>query len=257
MDFAEVNGVTVLRFPNLARFADIRHAVFTRRGGFSKGAYRSLNIAFGVGDDDTDVKRNRRLMSRCLADGDLSFMHQVHGTDVLTMDQSEDCNAVLPQTEGNVGDAMVCNIRGRSIVVQVADCQAVLLFDPIKRVVANVHSGWRGSINNIIGLTVARMQQSFGSRPCDLVAGIGPSLGPCCAEFINYTDEIPETLWAYKTDVNYFNFWAISHDQLSDAGVPADNIHVSGLCTRCNPELFFSYRGQRRTGRFAAVIGLK
>jgi len=257
MQVAKVNGVTLMHFPNLAQFDGIRHAVFTRCGGVSKGAYRSLNIAYGIGDHDNDVKRNRDLMSGCLDGGALSFMRQVHGRDIVTLKRKSDRRRTPPQAERPVADAMVSNVAGTTLVVQVADCQAVMLFDPKKRVVANVHSGWRGSVQNIVGHTVARMQQSYGSQPVDMVAGIGPSLGPCCAEFVNYKEEIPRAFWGYKTQNDHFDFWKISCDQLSQAGVPEDQVHVSGLCTRCNPDLFFSYRGQRTTGRFAAVIGLK
>jgi polyphenol oxidase len=142
-------------------------------------------------------------------------------------------------------------------VILVADCQPVLMVDPVNGVVANVHSGWRGSIQNIIGETVRRMAADFRSRAQDLVCGIGPSLGPCCAEFIHYEDELPEPFWRYRHSANHFDFWQASRDQLTDAGVRNENIHLPGLCTRCNPHLFFSYRGERHTGRFAAVVGLE
>ncbi|MBT8350952.1 MAG: laccase domain-containing protein, partial [Deltaproteobacteria bacterium] len=82
-------------------------------------------------------------------------------------------------------------------------------------------------------------------------------LGPCCAEFVNYQNEIPEKLWTYKNDSNYFDFWALSSKQLCDAGVLKENIYSSEICTRCNTDLFYSFRGEGITGRFAAVIGLK
>jgi hypothetical protein len=89
------------------------------------------------------------------------------------------------------------------------------------------------------------------------LAGIGPSLGPCCAEFVNYRQEIPSGLWAYRRDTVYFDFWAMTRDQLNAAGVCEDHIETSRLCTRCNSDRFFSYRGEKRTGRFPAVIGLR
>jgi hypothetical protein len=124
-------------------------------------------------------------------------------------------------------------------------------------VVANIHSGWRGSIGNIIGCTLQKMTAAFGTSAGDLVAGIGPSLGPCCAEFVHYRKEIPRSLWSYKNTDHHFNFWAISHDQLCEAGVSTEHIFASKLCTRCHTDRFFSYRGEGTTGRFAAVIGLR
>jgi copper oxidase (laccase) domain-containing protein len=124
-------------------------------------------------------------------------------------------------------------------------------------VVAAIHSGWRGSVANIIGRTVAAMVETYGARPERMVAGIGPSLGPCCAEFIHYRQEMPEPLWRYKDDGCHFDFWRLSRDQLRAAGVADRRIETCGLCTRCRTDLFYSYRGEKTTGRFAAVIGLR
>ncbi|MDY0223311.1 MAG: polyphenol oxidase family protein, partial [Desulfobacterium sp.] len=144
-----------------------------------------------------------------------------------------------------------------ALVIQVADCQPVLLLDPVKKVVANIHSGWRGSIQNIIGRSVDAMVDNFGSDPQTILAGIGPSLGPCCSEFVNYTREIPEHLWIYKDEKEHFNFWRISADQLTERGLKPENITLAGICTRCAADTFFSYRDNNTTGRFAAVIKLE
>ena len=91
----------------------------------------------------------------------------------------------------------------------------------------------------------------------NILAGIGPSLGPCCGEFVNYRKELPEGFWKYGDDANRFDFWAVSRDQLTASGVREKNIHLSRLCTKCRTDLFFSYRGEGTTGRFMAVIGLE
>jgi len=154
-------------------------------------------------------------------------------------------------------DAIVTDIPGKFLVIQVADCQSVLIYDPVQEVVANVHSGWRGSINNIIGCTLKVMEKNFGCRSHDIVAGIGPSLGPCCAEFVNYKQEIPEAFWKYKNDAHHFDFWSISRDQLCEAGVLFENVDLSRMCTKCDSNRFFSFRKEGTTGRFATLIGLK
>ena len=159
---------------------------------------------------------------------------------------------VLPEA-----DVLVTDRTGKFLVVQVADCQAILMYDPVRRVVANAHCGWRGSVADVAGRTVAALHAGFGCRPQDLLVGVGPSLGPCCAEFVNYREEIPSGLWGYRRDTVYFDFWAMTRDQLIAAGVRAEHIETSRLCTRCNTDRFFSYRGEKRTGRFPAVIGLK
>jgi hypothetical protein len=141
------------------------------------------------------------------------------------------------------------------LLVQQADCQAVLLHDPVRKVVANVHSGWRGSVLNIIGKSVRQMINDFGTAPPDIQAAISPSLGPCCAEFVNQATELPEDFMSYQVRPNYFDFWAISHDQLKAAGVPSQHIHLAATCTVCNHE-YFSFRREGITGRSASVIGL-
>lgn len=248
MILKEKNGLSFFQFPNLAECSGIRHGIFTRSGGCSKGPFQSLNVSFGIGDEEEAIHRNRLLISKCMDDRKLVFINQVHGTEVLEIRHSE--------FEMRNADAMITDVRDIIPVIQVGDCQAVLLCDPEKHVVANVHSGWRGSISNIIGHTVSAMRTGMGCNPRHMLAGIGPSLGPCCAEFINYKREIPEKFWKYKDESNHFDFWKISTDQLCEAGVPMENICSGGLCSKCSTDLFFSYRGERITGRFAAIIGL-
>lgn len=254
----KTNGIPIYQFPNLTVFKDIEHGIFTRHGGCSAGAFQSLNVSYNIGDDAPNVHKNRALVAECMREGDLVSVNQVHGTDVFVVgrvgtpagDAGEPNN---PPT----ADALITSVPGKALLIQVADCQPVLIYDPVKKVIANVHSGWRGSISNIIGRTVAVMGETFGCSPSDMVAGIGPSLGPCCAEFIHYRTEIPARFWKYKNASNFFDFWAISRDQLRDAGLPDKNIAVSGFCTRCNTDRFFSYRREHITGRFAGVIVLK
>ncbi|MFW6373334.1 MAG: peptidoglycan editing factor PgeF [Thermodesulfobacteriota bacterium] len=251
----EQNGVPFLQFPHLARFSALRHGVFTRRGGCSDPPFHSLNVGRETGDAEDRVRRNRARIAECMGGTEPVYLHQVHGTRVVSLPRKgEGRNSNGPNLKG---DALVTDMPGRNLAIQVADCQAVLLYGADRKVVADVHSGWRGSIHNILGETVREMARRFDCAPAHIHAGIGPSLGPCCAEFIHYQREIPSRFWGYKDDRDHFDFWAVSRDQLRKAGVPAENILNSGLCTRCRTDLFFSYRGEAATGRFAAVIGLR
>jgi copper oxidase (laccase) domain-containing protein len=132
-----------------------------------------------------------------------------------------------------------------------------MLYDPEHRVAANVHCGWRGQVQNILAEAVRRLQTEFGSRPAVLRAGIGPGLGPCCAEFRHYGQEFPRHFWRYQVRPYYFNLWDISRDQLRAAGLQPEHIDISGLCTKCRESEFFSYRRERLSGRQGAIIGLK
>ncbi len=243
------NGLRFHRFDHLARCAGLRHGVFTRQGGTSAPPFDSLNVTSGLGDDPASVRQNRQRILKTIGGSDLVLMHQVHGDRMHIV--GRDTTTDLP-----VADALISAVPGPLLVVQVADCQPVLLYDHQCHVVAAVHSGWRGSVANILGRTVATMVSEFGCRPEDILAGIGPSLGPCCAEFRQYRTEIPESFWPYKDHRNHFDFWLISVDQLCLAGLQTENIEVAGTCTRCHSDRYFSYRAEKITGRFAVVIGL-
>lgn len=251
----EKDHMPVLQFAHLSRDRRIAHGVFTRHGGFSRGAFQSLNTSYGVGDRTERVERNRRKLHQVLDTRALAFARQVHGTGVRVV--TADNRAAFCHHPPPTADALVTATKGVFLGIQVADCQPIFLWDPVRAVVANVHSGWRGSIQNIVGRTVAVMQARFDCRPADMVAAVGPSLGPCCSEFVHYRQEIPQRFWGYKDSADRFDFWAITRDQLQAAGLDPGNVVGSNLCTRCNTDRFFSYRGEGKTGRFAAVLGLR
>jgi len=244
-------GIPCFQFPHFFGLPGLRHGIFTRKGGVSHGPFESLNIGLGIGDTPEHVKQNRRLIAQCMSADSLIFSKQVHGASVLKIG-----NDHTPATS-LVGDAMITASPGKFLAIQVADCQPVLLFDPVRRVIAAVHSGWRGSVQNVIGCTISAMVDVFGCHPQNILAGIGPSLGPCCGEFVHYRKELPDHFWMFKDDADRFDFWAISREQLKAHGVPDKNIHTSRLCTKCRTDLFFSYRGEKTTGRFTAVVGME
>ena len=258
------SSITPLRFDHLSAAPGIVHGVFSRTGGVSEGAFSGLNLGLGCGDDAGRVAENRRLMLASLGLQRSVFLKQVHGTRIQVLKQGDDIeDAVWNPSTGMTpapleGDGVVTDILGLGLVIQVADCQAVVLYDPVRGVVGNVHSGWRSSIADILGKCVAVMTDRFGCRPEHILAGISPSLGPCCAEFVNYKEEIPEPLWLYKAGAQpYFDFWQMSRDQLTARGVKPENVQQMALCTVCHTDRFFSYRGEKTTGRFGSVIALK
>ncbi|MCP4119253.1 MAG: peptidoglycan editing factor PgeF [Desulfobacteraceae bacterium] len=246
-------GTRHLEFNHIKGVGFITHGIFSRAGGFSKAPFDGLNVGLSTGDSREAVLKNRELVSRTLGGGAPVYLNQVHSDTVLVLKKDKTGN--IPAMAGdNVADAVVTDIPDLALVIQVADCQAVILADPVKRVVANIHSGWKGSVGNIIARTIDAMEENFGSAPGDILAGIGPSLGPCCAEFVNYRTEIPEHLWYIKDGNDHFDFWRLSHDQLEKRGVKPGNIVRAGICTKCSPGAYFSYRHEKVTGRFASVI---
>ena len=226
-------------------------ATFSRHGGASEAPYHARNVGLHVGDDQALVLRNRALIKEELGLARLVSAQQVHGDSILNVDW-------LPDADEEHGghDALMTNIPGLGLMIQQADCQAVMLYDPEHRAVANIHSGWRGSVANIIAKPVAAMTTAYGTRPARLFAAISPSLGPCCGEFIRYRTELPLPFHAYQVRPNHFDFWAISRDQLRDSGVQIEQIEIAGRCTVCDGD-YFSYRRDKVTGRFASVIGMR
>lgn len=240
-----------LIFPNLFPSELIFHGVFNRHGGISPAPLDSLNASYGVDDDPQQVQENRRRIKEHLGADVLISGQQVHDSNIYVA-------VKIPQTDEELPgfDAFVTNIPGIGLMIQQADCQAVMLFDPDKKIVANIHCGWRGSVANIIDKTISLMKNRFSCNPTDLLAAISPSLGSCCAEFVNYRNELPAHFHGFQVKPNYFDFQAISRQQLCAAGLKKDNISTASICTVCDTD-WFSYRREGTTGRFCSVIGIK
>ena len=244
----------LFQFAALTRIPGLVHTVMGRNGGASAAPFNGSNVSIGVGDAPEAVTANRKRL-RQMTGGIHIYTRQNHGTTIRAI-RRDVLSAKTPiQTAPQEADALITDVPGVRLLIQTADCQAVMLVDPEARVAANVHCGWRGNVADIVGRTVACMVAEFDCRPERMVAAIGPSLGPCCAEFVNYEQEIPRSLWPFRVGRHHFDLWAISRHQLHRTGIARENIHAAGICTRCNPHLFFSYRKARQTGRFAALIG--
>jgi YfiH family protein len=253
VNWGRMKRVQCLQFPRLMSHDRLVHAVFTRKGGVSEAPYDTLNVSFDTDDRPEFVSKNLQIIRDAIGAKDLVFMNQVHGKELLVLRQHD----FVGFREPIGADAMITDIPQLGLMVKQADCQGVLLFDPTKGVVANVHCGWRGNVVNILESVVDRMASDFGCLPADLAAAIGPSLGPCCSEFVDYEEIFPEAFRRFMTRKAYFDLWEISRHQLLEAGLKNEHIEVAGICTRCRSEIFYSYRGEGETGRFATVIMLK
>ncbi len=241
------------RYQKLSLNQQLIHAVFTRHGGVSNPPFDSLNVSYSVGDRPQDVSINIGKIKEVIKASHLIFMKQTHGDNVLVIREGH----FNTPSESPSADAMITNIPRIALMVKQADCQGVIIFDPKRGVIANIHCGWRGNVHNILGSVLARMKEVFGCEASDLLAAIGPSLGPCCAEFANHKKIFPGVFDRFMVREDYFDLWAISRWQLMDAGLKAENIEVAGICTRCNTDLFYSYRGERKTGRFGTIAMLR
>jgi YfiH family protein len=243
-------------FENLTKVPDLVHGVFTRHGGVSRQPYATLNTAWNDGDAPEAVRENLLRVKSAVGVERLVASKQTHGDAIHVVNEESLALATArhPVLFTPPGDALVTSLRGVGLLIKIADCQAIFLVDPVQRVIANVHCGWRGSVQNIPGKVVALLGDRFGTKPEDLLAGISPSLGPCCAEFKNYPRELPALFWPFQTKPQYFDFWAISRRQLMEAGLRPERIEIANRCTVCESGDFFSYRGEKTTGRNAAVL---
>jgi YfiH family protein len=191
-------------------------------------------------------------------------MRQVHGCDVFAVATPGAGPSDLPPQV----DALVTDRSDVALAVQVADCLPLLLADPRTGVVAATHAGWRGTADNVAGATVARLVREYGARPADLIAAIGPSIGPSCFQvgpdvrdvFLQARPtgaSLNPAAWFVPDDGDRLrlDIWQANHDQLVAAGLRAEHVHIAGLCTVTHVEHFFSYRReQQSTGRMLGVI---
>lgn len=230
------------------------HVILNRENGVSPAPFRSRNISYGVGDNIDNVSKNRQKIKKMLGLNFLASAQQIHGERVYTV------GSLSEDMEIDGYDALITQEQGIGLLIQQADCQAILLHDPVQKAIGAIHCGWRGSVLNIIGTTIQRLQEEFGTEPDAVRAVISPSLGPCCAEFIHYQNELPPHFQRFQTQPAHFDFQAISREQLIGAGIAEANIEIMKICTVCDKS-FFSHRratkkGQKKTGRQGSVICL-
>jgi polyphenol oxidase len=242
----------LLRFSQLSDLPRVMHGISTRAGGVSEGPCESLNVSYSVGDAAGNVEENlRRLAAAVGTDRERLFAaYQVHGRAVIVADAD---TAERPK-----GDVLATGSTHRVLMLRYADCTPVLLADIRGRAVAAVHAGWRGSALRAAAAAVEALQEAFGCHPSDLVAGIGPAIGPCCYTVgADVEEAFADRPWLFCE--GKLDLWSANREALVDAGVPVSHIEISGICTQCESERFFSHRanGGQPAGRFAGVIGLR
>ena len=238
-----------------------RHAIFTRHGGLSPEPWSSLNVGGTVGDDLARVRANRNLSLKALECSPESVFDvwQVHSADVVH------ATAPRPDSESvQRADIILTDKPDVTLYMRFADCVPILVHDPRKGVVGVAHAGWMGTLHNVATMTVNAMKDQYGSNPADIVAGIGPSIGPdhyeVGADVIlqvmqRFGDESELVLKSHNGKI-HFDLWKTNRMLLERAGV--EKIEVAEVCTACNTDDWFSHRAEKgRTGRFGALITLQ
>ena len=263
MNTKHADGLTYYSFPQMEPWPELTQAAFGRAGGVSEGPYSSLNVSFAVKDDAESVRVNRARMVGAVGWESHSAVgaRQVHGREVVQVVREMAGGPDLPDC-----DALVTDEPGVLLLLKFADCVPITLWDPVRKVVGLAHAGWRGTILGIPGATVEFMVERYGSRPSDILAGIGPSIGPCCyqvgPEVVRLADQAFAGAGVVQRDSDAemrLDLWTANSETLMRAGVPEEMISVAGICTRCHSDLFFSHRavGGQLAGRFGVVAGIR
>ncbi len=226
---------------------------FNRHNGVSCAPFSTANVSFSVGDDAASVMINRRRIKEQLGASFLLSARQVHDDKIYSLKEP-----LTADLEVDGYDGLVTHCTGVALLIQQADCQGVLLHDRINRIIGAIHCGWRGSVVGILEKGVKVMVDDFGADVKQIRASISPSLGPCCAEFVNHALELPPAFLSFRVTENNFDFWKISTAQLVECGLCIENISQAGICTECD-ENYFSHRravkqGKKTTGRHCSVI---
>jgi YfiH family protein len=256
----EMSGVRYYSCAALEGIPALRHAFSTRRGGISPAPEQALNLGYVPWDSPANVTENRRrfLAVLGLSRANLATVAQFHSAEFHIIN----CPAHQwnPQTRG---DALLTARQGIALAVQVADCFPVLLADAKKGIIAAVHAGWRGSLARILRRVIDGMGK-MGADPADILATIGPGIRNCCLEVgpevsSAFDAAFPEGNLCQphpeRRDKCLLDLPAALQLQLSESDVPQQNRCDLGLCTRCNPEEFFSYRAEgSHAGRMMGII---
>ena len=252
-----VNDILFMTAPNI----EAKHAFTTRFGGASCGVYKSMNLGLNVGDDRQTVLKNYHLLCKAfgITSDDIVVARQIHGNDISVISKS-DIGALMLQTDRQ-SDGLITNESDVALMVFSADCTPILLHDPIVGAIGAIHAGWRGTVANIAGAAIRKMEEEFGCNPNDIHAAIGPCISKCCFETdIDVVSELNIILGEhaskcydthgnkYFVDLKKANMFLLNMAKVS-------NISVSDECTSCTPEKYWSHRktnGHR--GSQAALI---
>ena len=268
--FDEMEGaVPYLSFPMLRDTGLVTDGFSTRLGGVSEGCFSSLNLSFDRGDDRAAVAENFRRMGEALGIRceDMVLSQQTHTTNIRIVTDEDRGKGITRERDYTDIDGLITNVPGICLVTTYADCVPLYFLDPVKKVIALSHSGWRGTVGKIGKKTVELMHEEFGSEPADILAAIGPSVCQDCYEVsADVTDRFREVfdrsawdeLFYEKPDGKYqLDLWKANEKIFLESGIRKDHIAVTNVCTHCNSGILYSHRamGDRR-GNLCAFLAL-
>ena len=271
MEMAESRGVPLLTFPALSETGLVRHGFSTRMGGVSCGPYASMNLSFTRGDAPEAVRENYRRAAAALGVEmeSMTLAWQTHTANVRRVRREDRGKGVVRERDYRDVDGLVTDEPGITLVTFYADCVPLYFLDPVRRAIGLSHSGWRGTAARMGRATLRKMEEEFGTDPGDVIACIGPSICQDCYEVGAEVAEAflrefgpghREEILAPGAEPGKYqlDLWKANEIVLTEAGVHPDHLHVTDICTCCNPSYLFSHRkmGERR-GNLCAFLALR
>ncbi len=252
------NGLVYYTFNSLQDTGEIVHAVSTRHGGVSPAPFDTLNLSSTTGDAPSNVQVNLRNLHNAL---ELDESETVTASQAQS-DQIAIVNASHRGAKVKNVDALLTAQPNLPLLLRYADCVPILLYDTAHRAIGVVHAGWRGTVGKIASKSVRAMQQGFGTRTRDVIACIGPSIGPCCYKIgddviskVRTAFDKADDLLVKQNGSTHFDLWQANAQQLEELGV--EQIEIAEICTADHANDFYSWRAENKnTGRFGAVIAI-
>ena len=268
------NGVEYLTFPNIENTNMVSHLFSTRLGGVSEEHLATMNLSYTRGDKKDLVDENFRRIAKVLdrSIDDFVLSDQTHTVNVRKVTEADRGKGVVRERDYQDIDGLVTNVPGIVLSTFFADCVPLYFVDPVHKAIGLAHAGWRGTVSGIGKQTVALMQDSYESKPKDIIAAIGPSICQDCYEVSEdvakqFYQIFPDTERAKK--VLYYreeteegkkyqlNLWQANFELLLEAGILAEHICISDICTCCNPKYLFSHRAsQGKRGNLGAFLSI-
>lgn len=258
----------LFRFPMLDDTGIVRHCFAGRQGGVSSGIHESMNLSFTRGDDPVNVWENFRRAARYFDGTEENFVltYQIHGTKVRRVGREDMGKGVILPRDWDDTDGLVTDAPGVILGTFFADCVPLMFVDPVHRAIGSSHSGWRGTVGRMGQATLEKMREEFGTRPEDVLCGIGPSI---CQENYEISEDVAqkfrtefagheeEILIDKHNGHSQLDLWKANEIVLREAGVRKEHIAVTDLCTYDNHDVLFSHRyTQGKHGNFAGFLML-
>ena len=253
-------NVPIIRFYAFDDIDWLNHGFSTRLGGVSKGKWESMNPSFSRGDDENDALENIKRIAAALnmPFENMVFSKQTHTTNIRIVSEDDKGKGIIKERDYTDIDGLMTHRSQIPLVTFYADCVPLFLVDPIHKVIASSHSGWRGTVNKMGFVTVSKMQEEYGTNPKDIIAVIGPSICKKCYEIsedvaLAFQSAFNSSVWDEilvdqymapdgKTVKYKLDLWKANSIVLENAGIPKNQIHISGLCTHCHSDFLWSHR---------------